>query len=166
MPKTAIQDYYPDQWSHCYNCGRLNQQGHQFKSYWDEERGETYATYYPEPYHIAIPGYVYGGLIASLVDCMGTSTATAAAYQAAGRQMGDDHGHKPLGFVTASLHVDYLKPTPLGAPIDLRGTMKEIQGRKVVVEIRLSVEGEITARGEVIAVRVPDHWGPIEKDEK
>ncbi|MBM3145202.1 MAG: PaaI family thioesterase [Chloroflexi bacterium] len=167
MPEKAFQDYYPDQWSHCYGCGRLNEQGLQIKSYWDEETGETYSIYHPRPHHIAIPGYVYGGLIASLVDCHGTGSAAAAAYQAAGRRM--DDGGPPIRFVTGSLHIDYLKPTPLGPALDLRGVIREVKGRKVIVDITLSVEGEITARGEVVAVQVPDHWslitGEKEQDE-
>ncbi|MBC8508439.1 MAG: PaaI family thioesterase, partial [Chloroflexi bacterium] len=160
MTETAIQDYYPDQWSHCYGCGRLNEHGLQIKSYWDEKSEETCAIYHPKPHHIAIPGYVYGGLIASLIDCHGTGSAAAAAYQTAGRSMNDDG--PPLRFVTGSLHVDYLKPTPLGAPLKLRGKIKEVKGRKVIVDITLSVSGEITARGEVVAVQVPDHWSPID----
>lgn len=161
MPSDAIQDHYPEQWSHCYGCGSLNEHGHQIKSRWDEESGETYATFQPQPYHTAIPGYVYGGLIASLIDCHGTGSAAVAAYQAAGRAM-DDNG-KPLRFVTASLHVDYLKPTPLGPPLELRGQIKEIKGRKVIVSITLAANGEITARGEVVAVQVPEHWNPTDR---
>jgi hypothetical protein len=69
-------------------------------SYWDEE--ETVAIFHPRPYHTAIPGYVYGGLIASLIDCHGTGTASAAAYRKEGREIGAD---PPLRFVTASLQV-------------------------------------------------------------
>jgi acyl-coenzyme A thioesterase PaaI-like protein len=159
MVEKAFQDYYPDQWSYCYGCGRLNKHGLQIKSFWDETTGETYATFTPKPHHIAIPGYVYGGLIASLIDCHGTGSAAAAAYKAANRAM-DDNG-PPLRFVTASLHVDYLQPTPLGVPLHLRGIIKENKGRKVVIEINLSAEGQVTARGKVVAVQVPDHWSPI-----
>ena len=60
-----IQDYYPNELSYCYGCGRLNEFGHQIKSYWDGD--ETISKFNPKPYHIAIPGYVYGGLIASLI---------------------------------------------------------------------------------------------------
>ncbi|MBT3390282.1 MAG: PaaI family thioesterase [Chloroflexi bacterium] len=160
MPSKAIQDHYPEQWSHCYGCGSLNEHGHPIKSYWDEKVGEAYATFQPQPYHTAIPGYVYGGLIASLIDCHGTGSAAAAAYRAAGRAM-DDNG-KPLRFVTASLHVDYLKPTPLGPPLELRGQIKAVKGRKVIVSITLAANGTITARGEVVAVQVPEHWTPID----
>ena len=151
MEQKAFQDYYPDDLSHCYGCGRLNEQGHQIKSYWEGE--ETVTRFTPTPYHIAIPGYVYGGLIASLIDCHGTGTAAAAAYRAEGRAMDTE---PPLRFVTASLKVDYLRPTPLGCPLEVRGSVKEITGRKVVVVATLSARGTVCARGEVVAVRMTE----------
>ena len=155
MAQQAIQDYYPDELSYCYGCGRLNEHGLQLKSYWDGE--ETVAVFQPRSYHIAVPGYVNGGLIASLIDCHGTGTASAAAYRAAGRHMGTEPA---LRFVTASLHVDYLRPTLLGIPLEIRGRVKEIQGRKVLVTATVSAEGEVTARGEVVAVQMPEHLRP------
>jgi acyl-coenzyme A thioesterase PaaI-like protein len=151
----AFQDYYPDDLAHCYGCGRLNEFGHQIKSYWDGE--ETVCTFLPQPYHTAIPGFVYGGLIASLIDCHGTGTAAAAAYRAQGRAMDTEPA---LRYVTASLHVDFLRPTPIGVPLEVRGTVKEIKGRKVVVDETLSAEGEICARGQVVAVQLPDNMVP------
>jgi acyl-coenzyme A thioesterase PaaI-like protein len=151
----AVQDYYPDDLSHCYGCGRLNEYGLQIKTYWDGD--ETVCTFHPKPYHTAIPGYVYGGLIASLIDCHGTGTAAAAAYRAQGRAMGTE---PPLRYVTASLHVDFLRPTPMGVPLEIRGTVKEIKGRKVVVGATLSAGGEVCARGEVVAVQMPEHMQP------
>lgn len=157
MTEKAFQDTYPDQLAYCYGCGRLNEHGHQLKSYWEGE--EAVAVFTPEPYHIAVPGFVYGGLIASLIDCHGTGTASAAAYRAAGRAMGTD---PPLRFVTASLQVDYLKPTPLGVPLEVRGRVEEIKERKVVVAESVAAEGEICARGRVVAVLMPE--GMIAKD--
>lgn len=148
----AFQDYYPENVSHCYGCGRLNEHGLHIKSYWDGE--ESVCTFEPRPYHIAIPGYVYGGLIASLIDCHGTGTAAAAAYRAEGREMDTEPA---LRFVTASLHVDYERPTPMGVPLELRGQVKEIKGRKVVVAVSVSAHGQVCARGEVVAVRMPPH---------
>ena len=152
MADKAFQDNYPDQLAYCYGCGRLNEHGYQIKSYWQGD--ESVCVYQPKEYHIAVPGYVYGGLIASLIDCHGTGTAAAAAYQAEGRSM---DSQPPLRFVTASLHVDYLKPTPLGVPLELRGRATEIKGRKVVVAIELMARGEVCARGEVVAVMIPEH---------
>jgi acyl-coenzyme A thioesterase PaaI-like protein len=155
MPQPAFQDFYPDDLSHCYGCGRLNELGLQIKSYWDGD--ETVATYLPRPYHTAIPGYVYGGLIASLIDCHGTGTAAAAAYRAAEREMGTD---PPFRFVTACLKVDYARPTPLGVPLEIRGRVKEITARKVVVYATLSANGQVCASGEVVAVQMPEHMTP------
>lgn len=151
MENKAFQEYYPDHMSYCYGCGRLNEHGLQIKSYWDGD--ETVCIFHPKEYHIAIPGYVYGGLIASLIDCHGTGTAAAAAYRNEGRKMDTN---PPLRFLTAALHVDYLHPTPLGVPLEIRASIKEIKGRKVVVTASLSADGKICARGEVVTVQVPE----------
>lgn len=150
MTEKAFQDYYPDIVSHCYGCGRLNENGLQIKSYWDGE--ETVAVYTPRPYHIAIPGYVYGGLIASLIDCHCTGTAAAAMYREEGRAMDTLPAFR---FVTGSLKVDYLKPTPLGVPLEVRAKVKEIKRRKVIMDAWLSAQGQVTARGEVVAIQAP-----------
>ena len=149
MTQKAFQDYYPDRWAQCYGCGRLNQDGLQIKSYWDGD--ESVCTFVPRPYHTAIPGYVYGGLIASLIDCHSTGTASAAAYRAQGRDLDSE---PPLRFVTASLHVDYLRPTPIDGPLELRSQVQEVKDRKVVVSTTLSAGGEVCARGEVVAVKI------------
>ncbi len=154
----AFQDYYPDYSSHCYGCGRLNSAGLQIKSYWDGE--ETVCLFDPKPYHTAIPGFVYGGLIASLIDCHSTGTAAAAAYRAENRAMDTD---PPLRFLTAALHVDYLRPTPIDGPLEVRARVKEIKGRKVVVSSELLAGGQVCVRGEVVAVQVPEQFMPAEK---
>ena len=149
----AFQDYYPENVAHGYGCGSLNQHGHQIKTFWEGE--ETVTRFTPAPYHTAIPGFVYGGLIASLIDCHSTGTAAAAMYRAEGREMGSQ---PPLRFVTGSLLVKYLKPTPL-VPLEIRGRVKEGPGRKVVVESTLHANGGATATGEVVAVKMPEDFG-------
>lgn len=145
----SFQEQYPSDFAHCYGCGHLNPQGHHLKSYWDGD--ETVAEFTPKPHHTAIPGIVYGGLIASLIDCHGTGSAAGAMARRLGREIGDE---PPIRFVTASLKVDYLKPTPLGPPLQLRGTIAEIKERKVVVHITLSANGVVCAKGEVVAVMI------------
>jgi acyl-coenzyme A thioesterase PaaI-like protein len=146
----AFQDCYPEDLSHCYGCGRMNEEGLQIKSYWDGE--ESVCRFTPRSEHMAIPGMVYGGLIASVIDCHGTGTAAAAAFRDAGSVPGTEGDFR---FVTASLHVDYVAPTPLGPPMDLRAVVEEIKGRKVVISETLSVNGKLTAKGRVVAVRIP-----------
>ena len=43
--------------------------------------------------------------------------------------------------------MDYLKPTPIDGPIEIRGRVKEIKGRKVIVETSVLAGGVITAPG-------------------
>jgi acyl-coenzyme A thioesterase PaaI-like protein len=155
MPAEAFQDSYPDDLSHCYGCGRLNPHGLQIKSTWEGE--EAVCRYTPKSYHTAIPGYVYGGLIASLIDCHSTGTASAAARRAAGD---DADAQEAFRFLTASLHVNYLKPTPIDAVLEVRAQIKEIKGRKVVIASRLMAGGQVCATGEVVAVQVPEHLMP------
>ena len=147
----AFQDFYPENVAHCYGCGRLNTQGHQIKTVWEGD--ESVTRFQPKAEHTAIPGFVYGGLLASLIDCHCTGTAAAAMYKAENRAIDSLPAFR---FVTGSLHVSYLKPTPLGPVLEIRGRIKEIKGRKVVVEATVYVEGVATATGEVVALQMPD----------
>jgi len=147
----AVQDHYPDDVAHCYGCGRLNPDGLQLKS--RPVGDEVVARLVPRPHHTAMPGFVYGGLLASLVDCHAMGTAAAAAVRAAGRRLGD--GPAPR-FVTARLDVTYLQPTPLGPELEIRGRVRELGARKAIGEGTIAAAGEGTVRGEVVAVRIPD----------
>jgi len=150
----AFQDHYPENVSHCYGCGHLNEHGHQIKTVWEGD--ETVTRFTPEPYHTSVPGYAYGGLIASLIDCHCTGTAAAAMY----KQEGRSHDSLPaFRFVTGSLHVDFLKPTPLAGELVIRGHVKEIKGRKVVVEATVYAGDVATARGDVVALQMPENFG-------
>lgn len=87
------------------------------------------------------------------MDCHGAATASVAKLSAEGLTLND----RPISrFVSASLKVDYLKPTPTGTVLEVRGKVKEIKGRKVTVSVTLSAEGEIRARGEVLLVQIPE----------
>jgi len=150
----AFQDYYPENVAHCYGCGRLNTHGYRIKTFWEGDETVTHFT--PEPWHMSVPGFAYGGLIASLIDCHSTGTAAAAMYRAEGREMDT---LPPFRFVTGSLHVDFLKPTPITGSIEIRGRVKEIKGRKVVVQTTVLVAGVATVRGEVVALQMPENFG-------
>ncbi|RID97904.1 PaaI family thioesterase [Simplicispira hankyongi] len=149
----AFQDYYPENVSHCYGCGSQNQHGHRIRTFWEGD--ETVTRYTPQAWETSVPGFAYGGLIASLIDCHSTGTAAAAMYRSEGREMSSQPAFR---FVTGSLHVDFKKPTPI-VELEIRGRVKEIKGRKVVVETTVSANGVVTARGEVVAVQMPEDFG-------
>ncbi len=148
----AIQDVIPH--NRCWGCGTLNPRGLRIKSF--VEGDETVCRFQPSPDHMAGPTHVLnGGIIATVVDCHGVCTAIADAYRAAGRELGSE----PLIWcVTASLKVDYLAPTPITGPVELRARVREAKGRKRVVECRVWAEGKECARAEVVAVEVGEGW--------
>ena len=148
---TAIQDTYDEKYSWCYGCGRLNEQGLQIKTRWEGE--ETVTTYLPRAEHMAIPGFVYGGLIASIIDCHGTASAALALHRKNGFEPGE--GPEPPRFVTASLHIDYLKPTPQNVPLTAIGKVEEIHPKKWRVLTEMYAKDTLCAKGEVIAAIMP-----------
>lgn len=147
----VIQDHYPDDFAHCYGCGRHNSVGIHLQSHWEGD--EVVARITPRPEYTAFPGLVYGGILASFVDCHAMATAAAHTERLAGRVVGEQPAPR---FVTGSLHVDYLKPTPSGTELVLRARVKDVGRRKVVVEVRLWAGEVETVRGEVVAVAIPE----------
>jgi acyl-coenzyme A thioesterase PaaI-like protein len=152
MSLSAIQDLYPDDLAHCFGCGRHNSHGHQLKSYVEGE--DVVARFTPGDDDVSLPGFVYGGLLASLADCPAMATATAA-------DLGSSAEPAPR-YVTASLRVDYLKPTRLGMELQILGRVTEGSPRKKIVAVTISVSGTITVRAEVVAVRMPKEMVPVE----
>jgi acyl-coenzyme A thioesterase PaaI-like protein len=146
----AVQDFYPEDFSHCSGCGRLNAHGHHFRT--QRDGADTVTLYTPAAHEMSVPGFVYGGLIGALIDCHAMATASDAALQAEGKEIGEAPSPR---FVTASLKVDFMKPTPLGVVLEARGRIKERSDRKAVVEVTVSAGRVVTAKGEVIAVPMP-----------
>ncbi|HBT96989.1 MAG TPA: thioesterase [Desulfobulbaceae bacterium] len=141
---TAIQDRYPDRHANCYGCGPKNPHGLHLKSF--VEGDEVVCRYTPPPeYTGGVPDAVYGGMIACLFDCHSAAAACAAV-------LSDDE--IPPRFVTASLKVDYLKPTPMGVELKLFAKAVLVKERKVIVESRLVAAGEIRATAQVVMVRL------------
>jgi acyl-coenzyme A thioesterase PaaI-like protein len=148
---SAIQDQYETAFQVCYGCGARNPQGLQIKS--RREGDAVVAEFRPEPAQQAVPGVVYGGLIASLIDCHGI--ATGAAY------FQDRDGlARPPRCVTASLEVQFRRPTPMptgpgSPPLRLEARVAEATERKAVVNVTVTVDGVVTAEGRVVGVQLP-----------
>jgi acyl-coenzyme A thioesterase PaaI-like protein len=136
---------------HCFGCGALNERGLQIKSYWEGD--EVVCRWLPQPHHIGYPGILYGGMIASIVDCHCLWTATAHAYRRAGEEMRD--GDFRFFYVTGALKVNYRKPVPIDRPVELRARLAEFAEKKVTVNCDVLSGGTPAADAEVLAVRVP-----------
>ncbi len=161
--ESPIQDSYTPETAICYGCGINNPDGLHIKTYWDGEFG--ICNFSPWAAHTAFPGVVYGGLIASLIDCHSIGTAIAAFYDHEGRHP-EDNG-EVITCVTGKLEISYLKPTPHGQPLLLRARVESISDKKAVILCDVLADDVVTATGHTIAVRVPSRMvtgGHYKKD--
>lgn len=145
----SIQDDYPEGYSHCYGCGRNNPRGLHIRSF--EDGDDLVARVPPCTDEISHPGVAYAGHLASLLDCHAIAAAAAAAHRARGRAVGDG---EIAPFMTSQMKVEFLQPTPVGVPYQLRAHALFAHKHKVVVKAELRAEGKLCARAEVEAVEI------------
>lgn len=148
----AFQDQMVD--NRCWGCGAGNPGGFRLKSYWDGD--VAVGTWRARPEHAAgSREFLNGGVGATLLDCHAVSTAMADAYRQEDREIGSD---PQIWFVTSSMTVNYLRPTPLGAELSLRATVVQRRDRLTVIDCALEAEGKERISARVEAVRVPESW--------
>ena len=134
----------------CYGCGPANERGLQVKSRWDGD--EAVCTWTAEPHHSGgTREVVNGGIIATLLDCHSLNLAIARAYQDENRPIGSA---PRVFFVTAHMNINYRRPTPLGKPLELRASIRKLEGRKTLLHCTLSCEGQLCAEADVLAIRI------------
>lgn len=146
----AIQDLYAEPYRHCFGCGPDNPHGWHIKSYLLGD--EVLAHYTPHPeYTGGVPENLYGGLLAAILDCHGTAAAAAFYHVSQGFKLGVE----PLmRCVTASLTVNYHRPTPMGQELKLVARCIEIEGRKVTLGLSVYIGDTLYCDGRMLAVRV------------
>ncbi len=134
---------------HCHGCGADNEKGLRIKSVWDGD--EAVCLWRPESHHCGgSRDIVNGGIIATLIDCHSLNLAVARAYREEGRPIGSS---PRIAYVTGSLNVSYLRPTPIHETLELRARIEKVEGRKVWVRCALRAAGELCAEGEVLGIR-------------
>lgn len=149
----AIQDYYSSEYSYCYGCGKQHPSGLHLKSYVQDDGSTVMELLPPSCYTGGVPDNLYGGFIAMLFDCHGTASAAAFYLQHQALEMTASTIER---FVTAHLELDFLKPTPMGHCVKVYATATEVTARKVVMALRLEIEGSLYAKGAMVAVRIPN----------
>lgn len=145
MTTASLQDLYSPH-GRCFGCGPSNEQGLQIKSF---PRGEeVVCDWTPQPWHLAFPGVLNGGICGALLDCHSNWTAAAHLMERRGAA-------EPPTTVTADFHVSLKRPTPMDTSIHLRAWVVESTDDRVVVDSTLEANGKVTAtcRGTFIAVK-------------
>ena len=145
----ALQDRLATQ---CFGCGALNTRGLQIKSRWHDDA--FVCVWQPGPEHIGHPGWVYGGTIASVVDCHAVWAALSAHCRDAGHDLRS--GAPPFAVVTAALQVRYLAPARIARPLELSARIVQHGARKSLVACSVRQGSLVCATAEVVAVRVED----------
>jgi hypothetical protein len=135
----------------CFGCGAKNLHGLRIKSYWDTDNIHVVAAHKPDAHYVGWPSLVYGGLISCLIDCHSNWTVMAYHYRAENR-MPDTLPR--IDCVTGTLSVKYIKPTPIGIPLQLKARVDGEVGRKTRVLCELYAGDILTAMGDSIFVRV------------
>jgi acyl-coenzyme A thioesterase PaaI-like protein len=149
MSEEYIQDQWPEEGTYCWGCGKNNKHGLQLKSFWEDD--ESVAVWEPKDYHLAFPGVLNGGIIATLIDCHGTGTANSAAHKEVGS---DQH----VMHVTSGISVKYLRPTPMDKPVIIRARITERDERTMKVSCELYSGDLKCATGEVMTVGVDQEF--------
>lgn len=149
MKSEAFQDEWPSFAANCWGCGRSNEHGLQIKSYWDGN--EAVCTWHPKEHHIAFSGILCGGIIATIIDCHCLSTANAAYCKEKGIELESISGDM---FITGSVYVKFLRPTPVNKPINLRARIVEMGEKKIKVKCDLYSGKSLCSTGESLAIKI------------
>jgi acyl-coenzyme A thioesterase PaaI-like protein len=141
--------------NHCFGCGPNNPHGLRLKSYWCGDN-EAICHFTPQPYHCAGPKhFVYGGIIACIMDCHAICTAIANAYRLEGREIGSE---PTVMFATGRLDVNYKKPAPIDCTLLVKAHILETGPRKTILRAEVWAGDDLCADAHVIAVNVGDTW--------
>lgn len=151
----AIQDTYGERFQHCWGCGPQNEHGLHLKSYPSADGTKCLCHVTPDAvYTGGVPANLFGGMIAMIFDCHGTASAAWFAHHAQGLTLTPE---TVIGrFITAHLEVDFKKPVPMGAELEVCAQLEELGERKALITMDMFAAGECRARAKMVAVRVKD----------
>ncbi len=131
----------------CFGCGAQNRIGMRLRFF--VEAGAAISTLRLARRFQGPHGFVHGGVIAALLD-----EAMSKAIHASARGAS-------IMALTRQMETEYLRPTPLGASLRLRGTQDRVEGRKHFCSATLcDAEGHVLARSKALFIAVerrPEH---------
>jgi uncharacterized protein (TIGR00369 family) len=123
----------------CFGCGDANPIGLHLRFFLAEDGTVVCPATIPDRFE-GHPGYLHGGIIATLLDEVMSKVMRSRGVLA----------------MTRHMEVDYLRPVPSGAPLRLEGRMTHLEGRKRWAEAKiLDGEGTVLAAGKGLFVEIP-----------
>ncbi|MGA2047742.1 MAG: PaaI family thioesterase [Terracidiphilus sp.] len=140
MPK-AVENLTPlahTAQNRCFGCGHANPAGLRLEFLLADDQSVVCLTEVTDNFE-GHPGYLHGGIIATLIDEAMSKAVRARGFTA----------------MTRHMEVDYLRPVPSGKPLRLEGRVTHNEGRKHWAEAKiLSAEGTMLAHGKGLFIEV------------
>jgi uncharacterized protein (TIGR00369 family) len=122
----------------CFGCGPANPTGLQLEFLLAEDGSVVCLPTIPDRFE-GPPGYLHGGILATLLDETMSKSVRALGLRA----------------VTARMEIDYRRPVHSGSPIRLVGRLQRSEGRKHWTEARiLDARGHLMAEAKGIFIEV------------
>lgn len=135
VSKTS-RDWHKDD---CFGCGEANRFGMHADFPFDDASGEVIFTYIPQKHHVGAPGYMHGGLIATILD----------------EAQGVLCFHLGHSVMTEQLHIKYRKAVPLLEEIQVRAWITAVRKR------RLYTRGTMTLKNGDLLASSSASWYPL-----
>jgi acyl-coenzyme A thioesterase PaaI-like protein len=130
VSELSIQEsLYPD--LTCFGCGHANPDGFHLRSYREDDH--AVATFTPRSEHDNGFGFLNGGIFTTVLDC---HTAAVVMWEADQRGWEAETG-APVPFITASLEVKFLRPTPLGPALSSHAEPGSVSESEIVINAEL-----------------------------
>jgi uncharacterized protein (TIGR00369 family) len=126
--------------NHCFGCGQANPAGLKLE-FSKSAEGKVVCQAVVSDNYEGPPGYLHGGIIATLLD---------EAMSKANRAQG-------VTAMTRQMEIEYLRPVPSGSAIRLEGRVTKSEGRKHWAEAQIQNADDVVlarATGLFIAIRV------------
>jgi uncharacterized protein (TIGR00369 family) len=129
----------------CFGCGPANASGLNLEFLLAGDAAVICLVTVPASFE-GPPGFVHGGIIATLLD-----EAMSKSVRAQGRTT-----------LTRQMEIDYLRPVYSGKPIRVEGRLLRSEGRKHWTEARiLSSKGHVLAEGKGLFIEIRSDHTPV-----
>ena len=139
-PVTEVAPDYHGPQNHCFGCGPGNPVGLKLHFEPAEDNASVSCSTTVSDQYEGPPGYLHGGIIATLLD---------EAMSKANRTRG-------ITAMTRQMQVDYLRPVPSNSPVQITGQVTRSEGRKHWTTAQIQNASGVTlarASGLFIALR-------------
>lgn len=125
--------------NHCFACGKDNPQGMHLRFTIDEQAREAICHFTLTRRYTGPPGHAHGGIIATILD----------------EAMGKINKLSKVLALTREMHVQYVRPVPLGKRLTVTSRAQKVEGREHTNVAEITDEqGQVLARSSGVFVAV------------